>query len=62
MNTITVILTFHHLMNIIPNVHVYIVTYGTVVSNKEELNVFLLLDNRYTLEGKRTKQIKALFS
>lgn len=35
------------------------ISYLTVISNKEELNVFLLLDNRYTLENERVEQIKA---
>lgn len=30
-------------------------TYHTVISDKEELNVFLLLGDGYTLEGKGTK-------
>lgn len=36
-------------------------SYRTVISNKEELDVFLLLEDGYTLVDMREEQIKASF-
>ena len=48
---------FQHFLAFIVNFHVT-TSYLTVISNKVELKVFLLLDNRYTLKDKKIKLIR----